>query len=62
MSLEILNDAYQNRVYNVLVVSYETKIINKLAVLFEPSKYSFTLVRDPLTALEKIKNENFVLF
>ena len=42
MSIEILNDAYQNRVYNVLVVSYETKIINKLAILFEPSKYSFT--------------------
>ena len=59
MSIEILNDAYQNRVYNVLVVSYETKIINKLAILFEPSKYSFTLVRDPLLALEKIRNENF---
>ncbi len=59
MSIEILNDTYQNRVYNVLVVSYEYKIINKLAVLFEPSKYSFTLIRDPLSALEKIKNENF---
>lgn len=59
MSIELLNDAYQNKVYNILVVSYETKIINKLAILFEPSKYSFTLVRDPLLALEKIKNENF---
>lgn len=51
----------QNKEYNILVVSNETRIINKLSILFEDSKYKFELVRDPLSAINKIKFKNYDL-
>lgn len=52
---------YENKKYNILVVSNEIKTINKLSVLFESSKYNFELVRDPLTAINKIEFKNYDL-
>ena len=52
---------YENKKYNILVISNECKIINKLSVLFESSKYNFELVRDPLTAINKIEFKNYDL-
>lgn len=52
---------HENKKYNILVVSNENKIINKLSVLFESSKYNFELVRDPLTAINKIEFKNYDL-
>lgn len=51
----------QNKEYNILVVSNETRIINKLSILFEDSKYKFELVRNPLSAINKIKFKNYDL-
>lgn len=52
---------YENKKYNILVISNENKIINKLSVLFESSKYNFELVRDPLTAINKTESKNYDL-
>ena len=35
---------YENKKYNILVVSNEKRIINKLSILFENSKYHFDVV------------------
>lgn len=51
----------ENKEYNILVVSNETKIINKLAILFEYPKYHFNLIRDPLSAINEIKSKNYDL-
>lgn len=53
--------AQQNGEYNILVVSNETRIINKLSILFEDSKYKFELARDPLSAVNKIESKNYDL-
>lgn len=47
--------------YNILVLSNETKVINKLYMIFESSKYNFELTRNPLEAINKIKLENYDL-
>ena len=52
---------YENKKYNILVVSNEIKTINKLSILFESSKYNFELVRDPLSAINKVENKNYDL-
>lgn len=51
----------ENRKYNILVLSNELRIINKLSILFESSKYNFELSRDPLTAINQIKFKNYDL-
>lgn len=51
----------ENKEYNILVVSNETRIINKLSILFDYPKYNFELVRDPISALNKIKFKNYDL-
>lgn len=51
----------ENKKYNILIVSNETKILNKLSILFECSKYEFQFVRDPLSALNLIKSKNYDL-
>lgn len=51
----------ENKKYNILVVSNETRIINKLSILFDNSKYKFELVRDPLSGIEKVKFKNYDL-
>lgn len=51
----------ENKEYNILVVSNETQIINKLSILFEYPKYNFELVRDPISAMNKIKFKNYDL-
>lgn len=53
--------AKEDRKYNILIVSNEVRIINKLSILFETSKYIFELVRDPLTAINQIKVKNYDL-
>lgn len=52
---------YKNKKYNILVVSNEIKIINRLSILFESSKYNFELVRDPLSAINNVENRNYDL-
>lgn len=52
---------YENKKYDILILSNENKIINKLSILFEASKYNFELVRDPLTAINKIEFKNYDL-
>ena len=51
----------ENKKYNILIVSNEVRIINKLSILFETSKYNFELVREPLTAINQIKFKNYDL-
>lgn len=51
----------ENKKYNILVISNETHIINKLSILFDESKYTFELVRDPLSGIEKVKFKNYDL-
>lgn len=51
----------ENKEYNILVVSNETQIINKLSILFEYPKYRFELERDPMSAINKIKFKNYDL-
>lgn len=51
----------KDRKYNILIVSNEVRIINKLSILFETSKYSFELLRDPLLAINQIKFKNYDL-
>ena len=41
----------EDKKYNILVLSNEKRIINKLSIFFDNSKYNFELVRDPLSAL-----------
>lgn len=52
---------HENKKYNILVLSNEKKIINKLSILFESSKYNFELVTDPLSALNMLKCRNYDL-
>ena len=52
---------YENKKYNILVVSNEKRIINKLSILFENSKYHFELVRDALSAINNINSKNYDL-
>ena len=47
--------------YNIIVVSNENRIINKLSILFDNTKYQFTLIKDPLVALKKIKTKKYDL-
>ncbi len=47
--------------YNIIVVSNENRIINKLSILFDNPKYQFTLIKDPLVALKKIKTKKYDL-
>lgn len=49
----------ENKTYNILIVSNEKKIINKISILFESSKYKFELARDMLSAINKIKFNNY---
>lgn len=51
----------ENKKYNILIISNEVRIINKLSILFETSKYIYELVRDPLTAINQIKFKNYDL-
>lgn len=51
----------ENKEYNILIISNEKRIINKLSILFENSKYHFELIRDPLYALNMIKYKNYDL-
>lgn len=53
--------AQEDKKYNILIVSNEVRIINKLSILFETSKYIFELVRDPLAAMNEIKSKNYDL-
>ena len=43
------------------MVSNENRIINKLSILFDNTKYQFTLIKDPLVALKKIKTKKYDL-
>ena len=52
---------YENKEYNILVVSNEKRIVNKLSILFENSKYHFELVRDALSAINNINSKNYDL-
>lgn len=52
---------YENKEYNILVVSNEKRIVNKLSILFENSKYHFELVRDALSAINIINCKNYDL-
>ena len=52
---------HENKEYNILVLSNEKKIINRLSILFEDKKYHFELTRDPLSYIDKIKNKNYDL-
>ena len=49
----------EEKEYNILVLSNEKRIINKLSILFVEQKYHFELVRDPLTAIYKIISQNY---
>lgn len=51
----------EDKKYNILIVSNEVRIINKLSILFETSKYIFEVVRDPLAAMNEIKSKNYDL-
>lgn len=51
----------KNKQYHILMVSNEINLINRLSIVFEVSKYSFELVRDPLSAIQKIKEKNYDL-
>lgn len=51
----------KNKKYNILVVSNESFIINKLSMPFDSNKYNFELVRDTLTAISKIQSINYDL-
>lgn len=53
--------AQEDKKYNILIVSNEVRIINKLSILFETSEYSFELLRDPLAAINEIKSKNYDL-
>ena len=55
------NIKFEQKIYNILIISNETKIIKKLSILFEKSKYNFILAREPLTAIKKIKSKKFDL-
>lgn len=52
---------HEDKKYNILVLSNEKKIVNKISILFESSKYKFELVRDPLSALKNIGFKNYDL-
>lgn len=47
--------------YNIIIISNENKIINKLSILFDDSKYNFVLFKDPLSALKEIKTKKYDL-
>ena len=47
--------------YNIIIISNENKIINKLSILFDSSKYNFNLFKDPLSALKEIKTKKYDL-
>lgn len=51
----------ENKKYNILIVSNEIRIINKLSIIFEVPKYNFELLRDPLSAINQIKSKNYDL-
>ena len=51
----------EDKKYNILVLSNEKRIINKLSIFFDNSKYNFELVRDPLSALNIIGSKNYDL-
>ena len=51
----------RNKKYNILILSNEVNIINRLSVFFEKSLYNFELVKDPLVVLNKVQNENYDL-
>lgn len=46
---------------NILIISNETKIINKLSVVLDNSTYEFELSKDPLESLYKIRKNNYNL-
>ncbi len=51
----------QNNQYHILMISNEKNLINKLSILFETPKYNFELVRDPLSGVQRIKENNYDL-
>lgn len=51
----------KNTNYNILVISNEKNIINKLSVHFEDFIYNFELLREPLSGIENIKEKNYDL-
>lgn len=51
----------KNKKYNILFMSDEKRMFNKLSILFENSKYTFELARDPLSTINKIKFKNYDL-
>lgn len=61
MNRKNLDINYKSNNYNIIVLSNEKRIINKLSILFDSSKYTFTLVRDPLTAIKEIKSNKYDL-
>ena len=50
-----------NKIYNILILSNEIKVLNRLSIFFDASTHNFELVQDPLSALSKIKNDNYDL-
>lgn len=53
--------AKENNNYRILMISNEKNLINKLSIVFESSKYTFELVREPLDGLRKVKEINYDL-
>ena len=51
----------QNHQYNILLISNETTLINKISILFETPKYNFELIHNPLSAIQLIKEKNYDL-
>ena len=50
-----------NKQYNILIISNEKILINKISILFETPKYNFELTHDPLSAIQLIKEKNYDL-
>ena len=53
--------AKENNNYRILMISNEKNLINKLSIVFESSKYTFELVREPLEGLRKVREINYDL-
>ena len=51
----------EDKIYNILVISNETRIINKLSMLFDADSFHFELIKDPLVALSRINQDNYDL-